>query len=49
MPQSESSSRDFSSKKHIFDRAPGEIYQSKEDLAKQYAVKGSLAMSEKES
>jgi hypothetical protein len=46
MPQGESSSRDFGSKKHIFDKAPGAVYQSKEDLAKQYAVKGILAMSE---
>jgi hypothetical protein len=45
-PQSESSSRAFSSKKHIFDKTPGAIYQSKEDLANQYAMKGSLAMNE---
>jgi hypothetical protein len=28
IPQSERSSRDFSSKKHIFDKAPRGIYQS---------------------
>jgi hypothetical protein len=39
MPQGESISRAFSSKKHIFDKAHGEIYPSKEDLAKQYVVK----------
>ena len=46
MPQSESSSRAFSSKKHIFDKAPGAVYQSKEDLTRQYDEKGNLAMSE---
>jgi hypothetical protein len=46
MPQSESISRSFSNKKHIFDKAPGAVYQSKEDLARKYVVKGSLAMSE---
>jgi polyhydroxyalkanoate synthesis regulator phasin len=46
MLQSEGSSRTFSSKKHIFDKAPGAVYQSKEDLAKQYVEKGNLAMSE---
>jgi len=46
MPQSESSSKYFNNKKHIFDKAPRVAYQSKEDLAKQYVVKGSLAMSE---
>jgi hypothetical protein len=46
MPQSESNSRDFSSKKHIFYKAPGAVYQYKEDLAKKYVVKGSLDMSE---
>ena len=44
MPQSERSSRYFSSKKHIVDKASGAVYQSKEDLAKQYVVKGSLSM-----
>jgi hypothetical protein len=44
--QSEGSSRNFSSKKHIFDKAPGAAYQSKEDLAKQYVEKGNLAMNE---
>jgi hypothetical protein len=46
MPQSESSSRAFSIKNQIFDKAPGAVYQSKEDLANQYAVKGSISMSE---
>jgi len=46
MPQSERNSRAFSNKKHIFYKAPGEVYQSKEDLAKQYVVKGSLSVSE---
>jgi hypothetical protein len=46
MPQSESISRDFSSKKHIFNKTPGAFYQSKEDLANQYVVKGNMAMSE---
>ena len=46
MPQGESSSRDFSNKKNVFNKTPGAIYQSKEDLASQYVVKGNLAMSE---
>jgi hypothetical protein len=46
IPQSEGSSRDFSNKKHVFDKTPGAVYQSKEDLANQYVVKGNLAMSE---
>ena len=46
MPQNESSSRDFSNKKHIFDKAPGAVYQSKEDLTRQYAEKGNVPMSE---
>ena len=46
MPQSESISRDFSNKNHIFYKAPRVVYQSKEDLERQYVVKGSLAMSE---
>ena len=46
MPHSESSSGAFNNKKHVFDKTLGTIYQSKEDLAKKYAVKGSLAMSE---
>jgi hypothetical protein len=29
IPQSESISRDFRNKKHIFDKAPGLVYQSK--------------------
>ena len=44
--QSKGSSRNFSSKKHIFDKASGAAYQSKEDLAKQYAEKGNLDMGE---
>jgi hypothetical protein len=44
--QSEGSSRTFSSKNHIFDKAPRAAYQSKEDLAKQYVEKGNLAMNE---
>jgi hypothetical protein len=46
IPQSESISKAFSIKKHIFDKTPGATYQSKEDLAKQYAMNGSLAMGE---
>jgi predicted metal-dependent hydrolase len=46
MPQGESSSRVFSSKKHVFSKTPGAVYQSKEDLANQYIVKGNMAMSE---
>jgi hypothetical protein len=45
-PQSESSSRVFSNKKHIFSKTPGAVYQSKEDLMNQYVVKGSMANSE---
>jgi hypothetical protein len=44
--QSEGISRTFNNKKHIFYKAPGETYQSKEDLAKQYVEKGNLAMNE---
>jgi len=44
--QSEGISRTFSSKKHIFDKTSGVAYQSKEDLAKQYAKKGNMAMGE---
>jgi hypothetical protein len=44
--QSEGSSRTFSSKKHIFEKTFGATYQSKEDLEKQYAEKGNLAMGE---
>jgi hypothetical protein len=44
--QSEGNSRNFSSKKHIFDKTAGAAYQSKEDLVKKYAEKGSLAMNE---
>jgi hypothetical protein len=32
MPQSESNSRVFSNKKHIFSKTPRGVYQSKEDL-----------------
>jgi hypothetical protein len=46
MLQSEGISRDFNNKKHVFDKTPGAVYQSKEDLENQYDVKGSLAMSE---
>jgi hypothetical protein len=46
MPQSEGSLRAFNNKKHLFDKTPGAVYQSKEDLANQYAEKGRLAMSE---
>ena len=37
--QSESNSRNFSSKKHIFYKKSGVAYQSKEDLETQYAEK----------
>jgi hypothetical protein len=46
MPQSESSTKVFSSRKHIFSQTPGAVYQSKEDLMNQYVVKGSMANSE---
>jgi hypothetical protein len=46
MPQSEINTKIFSSRKHIFSKTPGEIYQSKEDLVNQYAVKGSMENSE---
>jgi hypothetical protein len=46
MPQSESITRVFSSKKHIFNKTPGAVYQSKEDLMNPYAVKGSMANNE---
>jgi hypothetical protein len=46
VPQSESNTKVFSSKKHIFSKTPGAIYQSKEDLMNQYVVKGSMANSE---
>jgi hypothetical protein len=44
--QSEGSSRTFSSKRHIFDKAVGAAYHSKEDLAKKYVEMGNLAMNE---
>jgi hypothetical protein len=46
MPQSESSTRVFSSKKHIFSKILGAVYQSKEDFMNQYVVKGSMTNSE---
>jgi hypothetical protein len=46
MPQSESNSRVFSSKKHVFGKRHGAVYQSKEDLMNQFDVKGSMANSE---
>ena len=44
--QTESSTKVFSSRKHIFSQTPGAIYQSKEDLMNQYIVKGSMADNE---
>jgi hypothetical protein len=44
--QSEGSSRTFSSKKYIFDKTSESVYQSREDLAKQYAEKGNTALGE---
>jgi hypothetical protein len=46
MPQSESSSMVFNSRKHVYNKTPREVYQSKEDLVNQYVVKGSMANSE---
>jgi hypothetical protein len=46
IPQGEISSRYFSSKKHVFNKSPREVYQSKEDLANQYPIKVNLSMSE---
>jgi hypothetical protein len=46
MPQGERNSMDFSSKKHVFNKTPVEVYQSREDLANQYAIKGNMANSE---
>jgi hypothetical protein len=46
MPQGESNSITFSNKKHVFNKAPGVVYQSKEDLENQYIVKGNMTMSE---
>jgi hypothetical protein len=46
-PQSERSSRVFSSRKHVYSKTHGVVYQSKEDLMKQYDVKGSMANSER--
>jgi hypothetical protein len=45
MPHGEIISRASSNKKHVFNKAAGVVYQSKEDLANQYTVKGNLAMS----
>jgi hypothetical protein len=44
--QTESNTKVFSSRKHIFSQTPGVVYQSKEDLMNQYVVKGSMANSE---
>jgi hypothetical protein len=44
--QIEGNSRNFSSKKHIFDKKSKATYQSKEDLAKHYAEKGNIALGE---
>jgi hypothetical protein len=44
--QSEGGSRTFSNKKYIFDKTSEAVYQSKEDLAKQYAEKGNIALGE---
>jgi hypothetical protein len=44
--QSEGSSITFKNKKNIFDKASGETYQHKEDLAKHYAEKGNIALGE---
>jgi hypothetical protein len=44
--QSEYGSRTFSNKKYIFDKTSEAFYQSKEDLAKQYAEKGNIALGE---
>jgi hypothetical protein len=44
--QSEGGSRTFSRKKHIFDQTYETNYQSKEDLEKQYADKGNIALGE---
>jgi hypothetical protein len=46
MPRNESTSRVFISKKHVFGKTPGAIYQSKEELMNQYVVKGSMDNSE---
>jgi hypothetical protein len=46
MPQSESSSRAFNNKKHVFDQTPRAVYQSREDVGRQYDEKGNLEMSE---
>jgi hypothetical protein len=45
-PHNEGNMKVFSSRKHIFCQTPGKIYQSKEDLLNQYAMKGSMANSE---
>jgi hypothetical protein len=44
--QSEGVSRAFSSEKYIFDKTSEVFYQSKEDLEKQYAEKGNIALGE---
>ena len=46
MPQTESNTKVFSSRKHIFSQTPRAVYHSKEDLMNQYTVKASMAKSE---
>jgi hypothetical protein len=45
-PQNESSTKVFSSRKHIFSQTPGAVYRSKEYLMNQYVVKVSIANNE---
>jgi hypothetical protein len=44
--QSKGNSQNFNRKKHIFDKASGAAYESKEDLEKQHDEKGNFAMGE---
>jgi len=44
--QSEGNSRTFCNKKYLFDKTSGLAYQSREDLEKQYADKGNIALGE---
>jgi hypothetical protein len=44
-PQKEGNMKVFNNRKHVFGQTPGTVYQSKEDLLNQYAVKGSMANS----
>ena len=44
--QNEGNSRTFSNKKYIFNSTSKEVYQSNEDLEKQYADKGNTALGE---